>query len=89
MTPMHYPPQPSHGHIEELPDEEDYSDEEEYDDDEYSDEEPEELPRPSQDFFNFGNSLTVKGKRSCQVTERSAEGQISHIFYRRDSHSGR
>jgi hypothetical protein len=90
MTPMHYPTQPSHGHIEELPDdeddedddgdEEDYSDEEEYDDDEYSDEEPEELPRPSQDFFNFGNSLTVKGKRSCQITERSVEGANISYF---------
>jgi hypothetical protein len=86
MTPIHYPAQPSHGHIEELPDdeedeeddgdEEDYSDEEEYDDDDYSDEEPEELPRPSADFFNFGNSLTVKGKRPCRVTEQSVEGHI-------------
>jgi hypothetical protein len=72
-----HPPQPSHGHIEELPDdeeeededadEEDYSDEDEYDD-EYSDEEPEELPRPTADFFNFGNSLTVKGELSSRST---------------------
>jgi hypothetical protein len=85
MTPIHYPPQPSHGHIEELPDDdddeeddaddEDYSDEEEdYDEDEYSDEEPEELPRPSADFFNFGNSLTVKGKPILS----NDRGQISH-----------
>lgn len=75
---MSLPPhahRPPHGHVEELPDdeeeeeEEDDPDEEEYseeeydeDEEEYSDEEPDELPRPSADFFNFGNSLTVKGE---------------------------
>lgn len=44
-------------------DDEEYSDEDE--DDEYSDEEPEEIHSgPAADFFNFGNSLTVKGQ-SC------------------------
>ncbi|KAF2843620.1 hypothetical protein M501DRAFT_106806 [Patellaria atrata CBS 101060] len=63
---------PPHRRIQELPDdeedeeeeddleEEDYSDED--DEEEYSEDEPEELPRgPAADFFNFGNSLTVKG----------------------------
>lgn len=40
----------------------DYSDDDEDEDDE-DDDEPLELPRgPAADFFNFGNSLTVKGK---------------------------
>src|SRR5262249_46387283 len=72
----HVPPlirttQPSHGHIEELPDEDEededededelYSDEEAYDD-EYSDDEQEGLSgAAANDFFNFVNSLTVKG----------------------------
>ena len=38
------------------------SDDYDEDDDDYiSDDEPEELPRASADFFQFGNSLTVKG----------------------------
>ena len=63
--------QPSRGRIQELPDddedeeEDEEGDEDEYSDDEeedYSEEEPEEIPRgPAADFFNFGNSLTVKG----------------------------
>ncbi|OCK86278.1 hypothetical protein K432DRAFT_387952 [Lepidopterella palustris CBS 459.81] len=41
-------------------DEEDYSEDE--DEDDYSDDEPLDLPRgAANDFFNFGNSLTVKG----------------------------
>ena len=65
------PPQPHQGQIEELPDEEDedeeededglYSDEDGYED-EYSDDEAEGLSRQAaNEFFNFGNSLTVKG----------------------------
>lgn len=43
-------------------DDDEYSDEDE--DDELSEEEPEDLPAgPAADFFNFGNSLTVKGKQ--------------------------
>jgi hypothetical protein len=73
---IHSPP--PRGHIVELSDEDDepldeeeYSDEDEYDDEEeeeedYSDEEPEELPRATADFFNFGNSLTVKGWHCSQ-----------------------
>ncbi|KAL8933508.1 MAG: hypothetical protein Q9216_006333 [Gyalolechia sp. 2 TL-2023] len=59
----------SKGRISEIPnegeeevDEEEYSDEDE--DEEYSDEEPEEeplAPQQANDFFNFGNSLTVQG----------------------------
>ncbi|KAE9965933.1 hypothetical protein BLS_007298 [Venturia inaequalis] len=81
---------PPHGHVEELPDdeeeeeEEDDPDDEEYseeeydeDEEEYSDEEPDELPRPSADFFNFGNSLTVKGESIGRV---EVEGQFSHAL---------
>lgn len=60
--------QPSRGRIVEHPgDDEDDEEGEDYseddgDDDDYSDEEPEEIPRShAQDFFNFGNSLTVQG----------------------------
>lgn len=71
VPPLMHTTQPSHGHIEELPDEDEedeeededelYSDEEAYDD-EYSDDEPEGLSgAAANDFFNFGNSLTVKG----------------------------
>lgn len=59
----------SKGRISEIPNEgeeveevEDFSDDDE--DEEYSDEEPEEeplAPQPANDFFNFGNSLTVQG----------------------------
>ena len=64
----HHPPR---GRIHELPDDEDdeeddegdeegYCDEE--DEDDYSDDEPYHRPRdPADNFFNFGNSLTVKG----------------------------
>ncbi|KAG9240772.1 salt tolerance down-regulator-domain-containing protein [Calycina marina] len=70
-------PQPSRGRIvkqdeqiEEDEDDEDYEDSEQEEDDEDEDDydsneepEPEEIPRSSHaaDFFNFGNSLTVKG----------------------------
>jgi hypothetical protein len=68
MPPLIHSP-PPRGHIVELSDdeeenldeEEEYSDDEEYDDEDYSEDEPEEIPRASADFFNFGNSLTVKG----------------------------
>lgn len=82
----HRPPQ---GHVEELPDDEeeeeeeddpddeDYSEEDYDEDEEYSDEEPEELPRPSADFFNFGNSLTVKGESLGRI---EVEGQFSHAL---------
>ncbi|EKD13176.1 uncharacterized protein L3040_002978 [Drepanopeziza brunnea f. sp. 'multigermtubi'] len=60
--------QPSRGRIVEHPgDDEDDEGDEDYseddgDEDDYSDEEPEEIPRShAQDFFNFGNSLTVQG----------------------------
>ncbi|KAI4172510.1 MAG: hypothetical protein LQ343_003504 [Gyalolechia ehrenbergii] len=59
----------SKGRISEIPnggeeevDEDEYSDEDE--DEEYSDEEPEEeplAPQQANDFFNFGNNLTVQG----------------------------
>ncbi|KAL9594959.1 MAG: hypothetical protein Q9219_006739 [cf. Caloplaca sp. 3 TL-2023] len=63
-------PRPSRARFEEIRnrdeaemDDEEYSDEDE--DDEFSDEEPEEEPLPpppqANDFFNFGNSLTVQG----------------------------
>ncbi|KAI9810772.1 MAG: Stress response protein nst1 [Thelocarpon impressellum] len=57
---------PSKARVEELADEDDDGDEEDYSDDEddedYSDEEPEEEPRgPAAEFFDFGNSLQVKG----------------------------
>ncbi|KAL8932263.1 MAG: hypothetical protein Q9211_006421 [Gyalolechia sp. 1 TL-2023] len=59
----------SKGRISELPNEgEEEADDDEYSDEdgdeEYSDEEPEEeplAPRQANDFFNFGNSLTVQG----------------------------
>ena len=71
VPPLMHTTQPSHGHIEELPDEDEededededelYSDEEPYDE-EFSDDEPEGLSgAAANDFFNFGNSLTVKG----------------------------
>ncbi|KAL8898955.1 MAG: hypothetical protein Q9207_006445 [Kuettlingeria erythrocarpa] len=64
--PLHYQ-RPSRGRFEEVRDDEGQVDEEEYsdedEDEEYSDEEPEEEPVTQQanDFFNFGNSLTVQG----------------------------
>jgi hypothetical protein len=74
--PSNYPHQPSHGRIVEHvgEDEEDvdeeYSDDE-LDEDEYSDEDPEEeqLHRPdyANDFFNFGNSLTVQGRKRLPI----------------------
>ena len=55
----------SRGRIQELAEDEDEGDDEDYsdedEDDELSEEEPEELPGPAADFFNFGNSLTVQG----------------------------
>ncbi|KAK3358250.1 salt tolerance down-regulator-domain-containing protein, partial [Lasiosphaeria ovina] len=74
--PASYPNhQPSRGRIvehvgdeeEEEGEEEEYSEDELEEDDEYSDEEPsDELHRPgpdyANDFFNFGNSLTVQGR---------------------------
>lgn len=69
--PSNYSHQPSHGRIvehvgeDEEDGDEEYSDEE-LDDDEYSDEEPDgdHIHRPdyANDFFNFGNSLTVQGR---------------------------
>jgi len=68
LPPAAYGPTPSRGTIvEPLGEDEDEEGDEEYseedlDEDDYSDEEPEELPRShAADFFNFGNSLTVKG----------------------------
>ena len=52
-------------------DEDEYS--EDYDDDdEYSEDEPEELPRAGADFFQFGNSLTVKGWLDVLILERTS-----------------
>ena len=47
---------------------EEYSEEDDLDDEEYDEDEPEEIPRDSlqQDFFTFGQSLTVKGTPSTQ-----------------------
>ncbi|QDS75773.1 hypothetical protein FKW77_008765 [Venturia effusa] len=98
--PPHAHRQP-YGHVEELPDEEEDDgedlDEEDLsedgfdEDDEYSDKEPDELPRPSADFFNFGNSLTVKaggiltvaddllkndGKKFIEMMEQLAERRM-------------
>ncbi|KAJ9649562.1 Stress response protein nst1 [Coniosporium tulheliwenetii] len=70
-APFHTLPSSPRGRIHELPDDEDdeedeegdeegYSDED--DEDDYSDDEPYHQPRgPADNFFNFGNSLTVKG----------------------------
>ncbi|KAF2135935.1 uncharacterized protein K452DRAFT_157354 [Aplosporella prunicola CBS 121167] len=72
MLPAH-PPYDSGNRVEELGDEEEEEEDEEFEDDEdyesdeeedlEDEEEPEELPPrgPAADFFNFGNSLTVKG----------------------------
>ena len=47
---------------------EEYSEEDDLDDEEDDEDEPEEIPRDSlqQDFFTFGQSLTVKGTPSTQ-----------------------
>ncbi|KAI4247872.1 MAG: hypothetical protein LQ352_006069 [Teloschistes flavicans] len=69
--PMHYH-RPSRGRIQEIPADEDetdeeYSEEEDEDEDEefdsqgHAEEDEDNLPPPTNDFFNFGNSLTVQG----------------------------
>lgn len=63
--PPHAPPHHRTSQLQEHFDEEDFSDEEEEysDEEDYSDDEIEQIPRTTgvQDFFNFGQNLTVKG----------------------------
>jgi len=88
--------QPSRGRIRELVDDEEEEDEdeegdeeEEYsdedDEDEYSDEEPEEVHRgPAADFFNFGNSLTVKGQSyPCKLDQEANSSCMLQVAYSR------
>lgn len=68
-SPRQLPPSfhASRGRIENLGDEdldeegEDEYSEDEADEEEYSEDEPQEVPSHASEFFNFGNSLTVKG----------------------------
>ncbi|KAI0011584.1 hypothetical protein F4779DRAFT_189273 [Xylariaceae sp. FL0662B] len=115
--PSRYPAHhPSHGHIvehidneeeeeeDEEEDVEDYSDEDELDDEEEEDE-PEEIPRepyPPNDFFNFGQSLTVKGgiltvaddllkndgKKFIEMMEQLAERRMAREEDARDHYAG-
>lgn len=70
---------PTQNRIHEIEDdEEDLDDEDEYDDDEdddeeeeYSDEYEDELPPGPADFFQFGNSLTVKGRKIHRIFIRA------------------
>ncbi|KAI1073970.1 hypothetical protein F5B20DRAFT_565342 [Whalleya microplaca] len=108
--PGHHSPPRAHlvEHIDPEEDEEedveDYSDEDELDDEEEEDE-PEEIPRdsyPPNDFFNFGQSLTVKGgiltvaddllkndgKKFIEMMEQLAERRMAREEDARDHYAG-
>jgi hypothetical protein len=68
------------GRIQELADDQDEEAlEEDFSEDDYSDDEPAEPPRgPAADFFNFGNSLQVKGS---PVSDQRIKDYLAHLYY--------